>query len=152
MAKTKTGFTGGGPRFSSGSRVAADSATSQRQLGLLWGTVTVVLLMLATRAERLAQTLPACTFKALVGIPCPTCGVTRATLALADLDLRVALLINPLATLLVMAFVSGGLVAGMSALGGRSLREPRWNLRPVERLGLVIVIVANWAYLVARGI
>ncbi len=73
-------------------------------------------------------------------------------MALADLDLRVALLINPLATLLVMAFVGGGLVAGMSALGGRPLREPRWNLRPAERLGLVIVIVANWAYLVSRGI
>jgi len=111
-----------------------------------------VLLMLATRAEQLAQALPACTFRALVGISCPTCGVTRATLALANLDFRLALRINPLATVLLTAFVASGLVAGLSALRGRPLNEPRWNLHPVERLGLVAVIVANWAYLVCRGI
>ena len=121
-------------------------------MGLLWGTVAVVLLILATRAEQLAQTLPECTFKALVGLPCLTCGVTRSALALADLDFGVALRINPLATVLVVAFVGGGLVAGSLALGGRPLREPRWDLLPVERLGLVAVVVANWAYLVWRGI
>lgn len=143
---------GGGLRSISGSRVAADSAASQRQLGLLWGMVAVVLLMVATRAEQLAQALPACTFKAVVGIPCPTCGVTRVTLALANLDVRLALRINPLATALLMAFVAGGLIAGLSALRGSPLNEPRWVLRPVERLGLVAVIVANWLYLVLRGI
>lgn len=152
MATTKTSSIGGAPRSFAGSRVTADSAASQRQLGLLWGTVAVVLLMVATRAEQLAQALPACTFKALVGIPCPTCGVTRATQALANLDFRLALRINPLATALLMAFVAGGLVAGFLAFRGRPLTEPRWVLRPVERLGLVAVIVANWVYLVLRGI
>lgn len=126
--------------------------TSQRQLGVIWGTVVLVLLAMATRAEQLAQALPVCAFKTLVGFPCPTCGVTRATLALAKLDFWDALRINPLASALLMAFVAGGLVAGLSALGGRPLREPRWNLRPLERVGLVAVIVANWAYLVAFGI
>ena len=152
MAKTKTGFTGSGSSLLTKPRVDADSVASQRQLGLLWGLVAVVLLLSAKRAEQLAQTLPGCTFKALVGIPCPSCGVTRATLALANLDIGVALRINPLTTVLLMAFVAGGLVAGLSALRGRPLREPRWNLSPVERLGLVAVVVANWAYLVSRGV
>ena len=146
------GSTGGGSRSFSGSWVAADSAASQRQLGLLWGTVAIVLLMLATRAEQLAQALPACTFKAVVGIPCPTCGATRVTLALASLDFSAALRINPLATVALMAFVVGGLIAGLSALWGRPLKEPGWNLRPIERLGVVAVVVANWAYLVSSGI
>ena len=146
------GSTAGAPGPFSGARRTADLAASQRQLGLLWGTVAVVLLMLATRAEQLAQTLPVCTFKALVGIPCPTCGATRVTLALASLDFSAALRINPLATVALMAFVVGGLIAGLSALWGRPLKEPGWNLRPIERLGVVAVVVANWAYLVSSGI
>lgn len=112
----------------------------------------IVLLALAPQVGQLAQSLPVCTFKAVVGIPCPTCGITRVTLALADLDFAAALRTNPLGAILVTAFVVGGLVAGLSAIRGRPLKEPRWNLRPVERLGLVVVIVANWAYLVSRGI
>ncbi len=73
-------------------------------------------------------------------------------LALANLDFAAALRINPLVTVLLMAFVAGGLVAGLLAMVGRPLREPRWDLRPAERLGLVAVLVANWAYLVSRGI
>lgn len=133
-------------------RLSRESAASQRQLGLLWGAVAIVLLTMAPRADQLAQALPGCTFKALVGIPCPTCGVTRAALALSDLDFGAALRINPLATLLGMAFIAGGLMAGGSALRGRPLREPGWNLNPVERLGLLAVVVTNWAYLVLNGI
>ena len=130
----------------------ADSLTPQRQLGLLWGAVAVALMLLATDAERLAQSLPGCTFKVVLGIPCPTCGVTRVALALAHLEVAAALRINPLATVLLLVLVLGGLIAGGATLGGHPPKEPRWDLRPVERLGLVLVIVANWAYLVARGV
>jgi hypothetical protein len=129
-----------------------ESQTSERQLGLLWGAVAVALVLLASSAEQLAQNLPDCAFKAFVGIPCPTCGVTRAALALAHLDLASALRVNPLATLAWMALVPGGLVAGISTLAGRPPKEPRWDWRPDERLGLVLVVAANWAYLVARGL
>ena len=130
----------------------ADPQTSERQLGLLWGVVAVTLVLLATRAEQLAQSLPGCTFKSFLGIPCPTCGVTRAVLELSNLDVASALKINPLATLSIMVLVLGGLVVGVSTLGGHPPREPRWDLRPLERLGLVLVVVANWAYLVTSGI
>ncbi len=152
MPKTRIGATSGGPRLLSRTRVATALETSQRQLGLLWGTVSVVLLMLVPQAGQFARALPACTFKTLVGIPCPTCGITRTTLALTNLDFAAALRVNPLVTVLLMAFVAGGLIAGLLAIAGRPLREPRWDLRPGERLGLVAVLVANWAYLVSRGI
>ena len=130
----------------------AAAQTSRRQLGLLWGAVATAVVLLASRAEMLAQNLPVCTFKSWLGIPCPSCGITRVVLELADLDVASAVKINPLATLLILTLVLGGLLAGVSTLGGRPPREPRWDLRPVERLGLVLVIVANWAYLVASGI
>jgi hypothetical protein len=127
------------------------SQTSQRHLGLLWGAVAASLLLLATRADEFAQTLRGCSFKSFLGLPCPTCGVTRAALELSNLDVASALRINPLATVLMMVLVLGGLVAGVSTFAGHPPQEPRWDLRPVERLGLLLVIVANWAYLVANG-
>ena len=131
---------------------ASRAEASRRQLGLLWGVVSVALVVLATRAEQLAQAVPQCTFRALAGVPCPTCGVTRVTLALADLELMTALRINPLATVLWTALVVGGVIAGIAALRGRPLGEPNCNLSLVERFALVAVVLANWAYLVSRGI
>ncbi|MDY7095424.1 MAG: DUF2752 domain-containing protein [Acidobacteriota bacterium] len=67
--------------------------SSDRQLGLLWGTVAVVLVLLSPLAELLAGTLPQCPFKTLTSLPCPACGTTRAALALAHFDPAAALLV-----------------------------------------------------------
>lgn len=42
--------------------------------------------------------LPSCRFKEFLGLPCPTCGGTRAFAALSQGDLAGALRLNPLAT------------------------------------------------------
>lgn len=147
LPKRETGVT-----IWSGDGPTSVSETSQRQLGLLWGTVVVVLLALVPYVRQFAGALPTCTFRAIVGIPCPTCGITRTVLALADLEFSTALQTNPLGAVLLTAFLAGGLVAGVSAIRGRPLQEPRWSLRPIERLGLTAVFVANWAYLISRGV
>src|SRR3954452_14810468 len=48
---------------------------------------------------RLALPWPECNFRALFGIPCLTCGSTRALLALAHRDFALAWHFNPLATI-----------------------------------------------------
>lgn len=111
----------------------------------------MVLLLSVPYAERLAYALPACLFKSFVGIACPSCGVTRTALALSRLDLAMALRVNPLAAVLLTALVGGGIVAASWVATGRTLREPRWDLNLVERLGIIAVIVANWIYLVETG-
>ena len=50
-----------------------------------------------------------CPIKSILGIPCPTCGGTRAIIALKSLDLPGALSFNPLITL-------GMLISGIWAL------------------------------------
>lgn len=122
-----------------------------RQLGLLWGAVAVGLLALSPAAPRLAEGLPACLFKSLSGMPCLTCGTTRAALALSRWQIGEALAANPLATTAWLGLVIGGLVAGLAALLGRSLREPRWVLPTTARLGLVTILAANWLYLIWAG-
>jgi hypothetical protein len=56
--------------------------------------------------EALLQLGPACTFRALSGLVCPTCGTTRAVAALAQGDVLAAFRYNP-AVPLVLALTIG---------------------------------------------
>ena len=123
-----------------------------RQLGLLWGAVASSLILLSPLATKLAGGLASCPFKGLTGIPCPTCGTTRAALALAHFEPLHALTHYPLPTLGWIVFLGGGLAAGWRAWRGLPLpriprRVPIW-----ARLAFVGVVLANWAYSIATGV
>lgn len=121
-----------------------------RQLGLLWGGVAAALVALSPLAPRLAAAAPACPLKSLAGLPCPTCGTTRAALALADLDLAAAFTVSPLAALGWILLIAGGLIAGGLALLGIGVREPG-HLPVWVRLTGLGLLLANWAYLMWSG-
>ncbi len=127
------------------------SRAAQHQLGFLWGGVALLLVALSPAAPRLAQAVPACPLKSLSGLPCLTCGTTRAAVALAQGDLAAALALNPLAAAAWLTLVGGGLVAGIAALAGRPLRQPDWAFPLWARLGLVAMLAANWVYLFWAG-
>ncbi len=124
---------------------------SGRQLGLLWGGVAVTLVALSPFASRFASLLPACRFKALLGIPCPTCGSTRAALALGRFEFLQALARFPLATIGWTVLIGGGLVAGIAALLGYGVPDPPTRLSLPVKIGLLLLFLANWAYLIATG-
>lgn len=124
----------------------------ERQLGLLWGTVALLLLALSPLAHHLAETVPPCPVKTLVDLPCPTCGSTRAALALSRFDMAAAVSASPLAATGWVALVGGGLVAGLLALWGRPLSEPEWIQSSPVRWLLVAIVLANWIYLVGAGV
>lgn len=126
--------------------------SSGRQLGFLWGGAALALLAAAPFGPRLAAALPPCPVKALLGIPCPSCGTARAALALARLDFAAALGWNPLAALGWIALIGGGLAAGGWALAGHELPESPRELPWVARLAAVALLLANWAYLYSRGV
>jgi hypothetical protein len=126
--------------------------SGERQLGLLWGAVAVLLVLVSPLAERLASSLPACPIKAVAGLPCLTCGSTRAALALVRLDVLAAIAVNPVAAMGWLILVGGGLIAGGAALLGRPVGEPDWRMSTGWRLALVLVLLANWLYLIGTGI
>jgi hypothetical protein len=123
-----------------------------RQIALLWGAVSGVLLAASPWATTLGDALWDCTFKSWTGIPCPTCGTARAAMALARFDFLDALSRYPLPTLGWMFVLAGGIVAATMALAGRQppaipSRLPVWG-----RLALVAAVLGNWAYSIATGV
>ena len=120
-----------------------------RGLALYWGATSVAVCLLVPLAPQIAAALPDCLFHSITGLPCPTCGATRAVLALSHLDLAGAAAMNPLAALGAAGFVLGGLAAATAALTGRSLRAPAlpaWALRGVA----IFAVTANWVWLLVR--
>ena len=96
--------------------------------------------------------LPLCYVKALTGLPCLTCGSTRPAGRLFDLDLAGAFAMNPLATLAACTLVAWAL--------GDIVLLPRRHALGIElaprtatvlRIGVVVAVVLNWAYLLAAG-
>ena len=123
--------------------------TPSRQLAFLWGGAAVLSAAAAPFAARLAAGAPACLFHAVTGVACPTCGGTRALLALARLDLAGALAWNPLVALAALVFLAGGFVALALAARGRGV--PDVPPRPWLRAAAARALAATWAYVIAAG-
>ena len=110
-----------------------------------------VLAVLLTRLP--AGRAPSCLLKTWTGVPCLTCGATRALGALLKGRVAEAFCLQPLLTLLAIAAVAwvGYAVAG--ALCGL----PRVRVQATRRETILLVVavaafaLANWVYLVADG-
>jgi hypothetical protein len=124
----------------------------ERWLAVLWTAGAAAALVLRPAAPVLARLAPACPIHALIGIPCATCGATRAALRLARLDWMGALALNPLATLLLTGAVLGGFVAPVWLASGGGVPGVPAVLSLRWRMVLASALLFNWIYLVARGI
>lgn len=129
-----------------------EARREERQLALLWFFAAAVSLALRDLWLAAAGFLPRCAFKALTGLPCPTCGTTRAAQAMLQGRLLDAFAVNPLAAAAGATFVVGGLLAPVWLLLRGPVPEIPHPLPVRVRLGAVGVIVATWIYLIAAGV
>ncbi len=124
---------------------------ADRQLGFCWAGVVLALCALSPFGPAFASQLWHCPFKTLTGFPCPSCGTTRAALALARFDFWGALVSYPLPTIAWLLFLLGGLGAGWLAWQNRPLPQ----LPPLSgwtKFAIIAAILANWAYAIATGV
>ena len=129
---------------------------AQRRLPLPAWALGIVVLWLAgvaiytARARSVEHTPSLCVFRTVTDLPCPTCGTTRATLALARGDILAGVLYNPF---VITALVIGLILCVVQWVFGRRIEiaiSPR-----SKRYGWALIAVgflSNWAYLIARGI
>lgn len=94
--------------------------------------------------------VPSCAFRLLTGVPCPTCGSTRAVLAAGQTRFLAALLYNPLLTVAAMA----GLAWLLLRLGfGRTIQldlAPRG--RAIVWIAAGGLVALNWAYVIVASV
>ena len=138
---------GGVPRHRSG-----------KDAEILWGSVATTLLMLAAAVfylrPEMVHALPGCIFKGLTGAACPSCGMTRALLALAAGDLLAALRWNPLVAVgaglaaLYIPYAWGVILGWVRPLRTGWLTAP---MPPGVRWSIGVILAANWIYLLAVG-
>jgi hypothetical protein len=84
---------------------------------------------------------PACQFKAMTGLWCPGCGLTRGFHQLFTGHPLAALQHNLFVPLVMVAVVAGWWSWTRSVWGGGALRLPAWALRPLA-VGLPVAVVA----------
>lgn len=89
--------------------------------------------------------LSLCPLKRLAGIPCPSCGTTRACLALLRGDVRTALAIQPFALAALAALLACALSPRL-----RALAAALWARTSVKLL-CAALLLADWLYVLHRA-
>jgi hypothetical protein len=118
----------------------------ERQLAVLWGVLAASSLLLRPLWLAVAPLLPPCPFRALTGLPCLSCGTTRAAVAVLHGDVLGALATNPLATMAGVGFIAGGLIAPLWALAALPLPRIGAPAPRTLRIGLALALLAGWAW------
>jgi Protein of unknown function (DUF2752) len=124
-------------------------APDQIEFGLLYGGIALAVLGVG-RLHQVLRLTPDCVFKGLTGIPCPTCGSTRAVVQLSHGDFLSAFVMNPLATLCLMSAVLFFFYSLMSAV----FALPRVCFfftnkeKNIMRVGVVMLLFLQWTYLI----
>ena len=121
---------------------------------LIWLLVSVTAAGCAALWLRLGLPWPQCTFLAVTGLPCFTCGATRASLAFLQADFELAWRLNPL----IFAGLCALVVFDLYAAAVLITRAPRLRIsftyRPAARVVAAVAVAiagVNWLYLLTRN-
>jgi hypothetical protein len=116
---------------------------------VIWGIIAIMAIISARALGDFLTHLPPCLFRVMTGIPCLACGGTHCVMALAHFDVTSALRSNPLIGLALMAIIIFSL---MVLIGLVIRRRLLISLSVIEkrglRIGLILLIAINWAYLI----
>ena len=94
-----------------------------------------------------------CGLKQLLGIPCLSCGATRATLLLLGGAPFAALTMQPLVILGYGLLATWGIASLGTVVTGRTLEVSLTRRESMcLKVAVVVLPLANWCYLVAAGI
>jgi Protein of unknown function (DUF2752) len=122
----------------------------------LWASVAlacIAILALSQVSTAFEIPVPLCPLKHVTGIPCPTCGGTRALRALAHGTLFAALRWNPLVAVAAVVLIPCLAYAAVVTVAG----WPRFRVlftasdQRLLRAAAWAGILANWAFLVIDG-
>ena len=125
---------------------------AERQLLGLWAAAAGGALLLFPLLPRLLRWVPGCPFKKMTGLPCLSCGTSRAALSLLGGDFASAFHFNPLASTAGVAFLAGVLLAPLWLLLRLPVPDVLPEPTPAWRAAGIAFLLAAWGWQVVRGI
>jgi hypothetical protein len=120
----------------------------------LWASVAAALGVMLVLWLRFVEWPPIlCPLHAITGWPCPTCGATRAVLALARGEFVAALRMNPLVGAAALGAVPYLAYAAVVSVLGLPRCRIEFGPRAAAagRVAAVAAVVTTWAFLIADG-
>jgi hypothetical protein len=93
---------------------------------------------------------PACPARVLLGVPCPTCGMTRAFVALAHGDVGGALAASPAGAVLAAGAWLLAVLDVVRLAAGRSLPAVSPRLARAGVAAGIALLALGWAWMLAR--
>ncbi|MBN1561955.1 DUF2752 domain-containing protein [candidate division KSB1 bacterium] len=125
--------------------------TPDVSVGLIVAAIVIPGFCLFLFGESVIALAPPCLFHLWTGLPCPSCGATRAGIALAQLRMADAFFENPLFFALYMACILWGMNSLLAVVVGKNVQIilTAQEKKRVQRL-LVSAIIINWLYLIAK--
>ncbi len=138
------------PRGQDGLRLRARAGATP--LGMILGVLGAGALLLARLFDPARLGFTVCVLKATTGVPCPTCGGTRALHHLAHFDFATALAMNPLVTLAALGLVPWALADLWLMRTGRAL-DLQADTRGARLIAACagVALLVNWLYLLRAG-
>jgi hypothetical protein len=131
-----------------GSAVRIEAVPGTLPLGALFGGLTALACAGIGLLGLDHLGLTPCIFRLTTGLPCPSCGSTRAFGRLFHLDLAGAFAMNPLAAAAALGLLLWGVADLVLLPGRRALRASLAPaLHPPARALVVALLLANWGFL-----
>ena len=121
--------------------------TNPRKAG---GVILVILgavLLLSIILDSAPQKFSLCLFYNLTGLPCPSCGMTRAFISLGHGDIHSAVLFNPASIPVYIAAWIGFIMALFQTVSGKKFIEIIWNKHRKILFPMILTMMAFvWIY------
>lgn len=110
------------------------------------------------RSESLQSDPGVCLFRHLTGIPCPSCGSTRAALSLLHGDLLNSIMWNPFGIILMLIlfilpiWILYDMVNKVSSLHKFYNKAELYLSRKYIAIPLILIALVNWVWNIAKGL
>ena len=126
-------------------RAVSRSISWRETVRFLFSLILVAALILLTYSLGIVL----CPLKRFTGVPCPTCGSTRAVLSALHGDFAKAFALQPLVMTLVIASGPIALAAKLSQKAKRLLISATHH--PLTWFIAALALIANWIYVIKNG-
>ncbi|MCE2732634.1 MAG: DUF2752 domain-containing protein [Flammeovirgaceae bacterium] len=127
-------------------------------LACLAGYAWLIIHLYQEQTQQQARAFGTCLMKQTTGIPCPSCGSTRAIVALTQGNVSEAMLLNPLGFIIALVLIILPIWLGYDKLRNseslyqfyrhteKTLRQPKWAIP------LSLLVILNWIWNIYKDV